>query len=687
MFDSPIAGQYMNSSKYTPYARLPFQEIAVMGDQLRKRSESAAATADGLAAQLNIEALEEDRGRRDELTGQLEEEVSKIYDLYKSDPYQANEVARRIGTKLNKELTRGELAAIKSRHAQKQQALSNLDKIYRDPKSSQYNPRLYDFYAGKIKVEDLAYDPNSGKYGSVAAPTQDKLYSAEDLTKHYKTVLDGISADQVLLSGAPKELASVPFSQLLEMPGSKKYINFDKVKNALIGATDASIVQSANVMGEAMGRGQNQGNYIKEDGSFNLETDLGRMLQGLAGGKAFTQTNRGVTRTLTDNLGLHGAKKTRDNQYVISGDSNIVKRGAILDANGDPISDSKGFTNYVETSKNEISRLESELVNLGNVNPELRQEYLTQIENKKRSLAQNEKVLAESINEAIKRKGWKKQRTEVDGVVYQYVDAKGKPQDLYPNYLSSPNIEFSTEFPFIHAKGDLYGNGKLNDDLRNEVDVVIKEKLKGRDITLNRYLGTGDKQLDQYYASRLYDYASTTDLYDNDGNKVTLDEISIGMDPKELDRLKTGKIRPSFTETPDSDFNTYGMQFTATVDGKNKTYTMKAPLEYEQRKTTNKDGSRNEVRTFMNKAALDLNEAMKLPESKEGVPSKSGLGNYYFDSYNGKALTGTDYIFIPAKGTRLDMNEDGVIEIADGKTAISIGTNKNALTKIFMLNQ
>ena len=663
MFDSPIAGQYMNT-----YARLPFQEIAVMGDQLRKRSESAAATADGLAAQLNVEALEEDRGRRDELTGQLEEEVSKIYDLYKSDPYQANEVARRIGTKLNKELTRGELAAIKSRYAQKQQALTNLDKIYRDPKSNQYNPRLYDFYASKIKVEDLAYDANSGRYGNVAAPTQDKLYSAEDLTKHYKTVLDGISADQVLLSGAPKELASVPFSQLLEMPGSKKYINFDKVKNALIGATDASIVQSANVMGEAMGRGQNQGNYIKDDGSFNLETDLGRMLQGLAGGKAFTQTNRGVVRTLTDNLGLHGAKKTRDNQYVISGDSNVVKRGAVLDANGDPITDSKGFTNYVETSKTEIANLEKELANLGQVNPELRQEYVTQIENKKRSLAQNEKVLAESIDEAIKRKGWKKQKT-VDryGTLHQYVDKDGNPQDLYPNYLIN--------------------EGRINDDLSREVNSIIKEKLKGRDITLNRYLGTGDKQLDQYYASRLYDYASTTDLYDNDGNKVTLDEISKDMDPKELDRLKTGKIRPSFTETPDSDFNTYGMQFTATVDGKNKTYTMKAPLEYEQRKTTNKDGSRNEVRTFMNKAALDLNEAMKLPESKEGVPSKSGLGNYYFDSYNGKALTGTDYIFVPAKGTRLDMNEDGIIEIADGKTAISIGTNKNALTKIFMLNQ
>ena len=664
MFDSPIAGQYMNT-----YARLPFQEIAVMGDQLRKRSESAAATADGLAAQLNVEALEEDRGRRDELTGQLEEEVSKIYDLYKSDPYQANEVARRIGTKLNKELTRGELAAIKSRYAQKQQILSELDKVYRgDPKSDQYNPRAYDFYANKIKVEDLNYDRNSGKYGSVIGSTRDKLYSIEDLTKHYKPVLDSISSDQILLRGAPKELANVPFSKLLEMPGVEKYINYDKVKTALLGATDSSIVQSAEIMGQIMGRGEGQGRFIDDTGKFNLETDLGRLLHGFAGGKAFTQTNRGVVRTLTDNLGLHGAKKTRDNQYVISGDSNVVKRGAVLDANGDPITDSKGFTNYVETSKTEIANLEKELANLGQVNPELRQEYVTQIENKKRSLAQNEKVLAESIDEAIKRKGWKKQKT-VDryGTLHQYVDKDGNPQDLYPNYLIN--------------------EGRINDDLSREVNSIIKEKLKGRDITLNRYLGTGDKQLDQYYASRLYDYASTTDLYDNDGNKVTLDEISKDMDPKELDRLKTGKIRPSFTETPDSDFNTYGMQFTTTVNGKNKTYTMKAPLEYEQRKTTNKDGSRNEVRTFMNKAALDLNEAMKLPESKEGVPSKSGLGNYYFDSYNGKTLTGTDYIFVPAKGTRLDMNEDGIIEIADGKTAISIGTNKNALTKIFMLNQ
>lgn len=658
MFDSPLAGQYMNT-----YTRLPFKEIAAMGDQLRKTSEEAAADAEGLAAMLNVPAIEKDRMRRKELTGQLEDEVSSIYDIYKSDPYRAKEQARRLGVKINKTLNQGELGAIKARYDQQQGIIKDIKERYKD------DPRIANYYMGQISAEDLNYDASAGTYGSVLSPTQDRIYTAEELGSHYNVILDNISSDQYLKSGAPKELASVPFSQLLEMPGATEYINFDKVKNALIGATTPEIQQSAEVQGRAMGLGEGQGNFVNEDGTFNTETSLGRMLQGMAGGKAFTKDKRGSVQTLTDKLGMSLAKTKEENRYVVSNQGNVVTRGAIKDADGNPIVNSSGALKKIASYDADINKLTAEMAAISPTNTALKKQYQDQIDVLQRQRTQAAAVLNDAIGAAAKKKGWTRQvhGKGTTGEYVQWYDAEGKEVDIYPNYM--------------------IGDTRVNEILAGDVDAEIEKRMAGRDIQVNNYHGTGDLKLDKYYSAKLYDFAATSTMTDDAGNQFTLDQITANMTDAEKKRFKEGKVGVKFTETPDSQYGTYGMSFTVETDGVNKTFYMAAPPEYGQSKITNSDGSTNSVRVAMNQASLDWSEASKLPDGGTGVPSKAGFGTYYFDNYKGQTLTGANFIFVPAKGVKVDMDGDGVFEIADGKTAISVDKDKAAMTKLFMLNQ
>lgn len=60
MFDRPLEGQYMNT-----YTRLPFQEIAKMGDQLRKRSDESLAAMAATQDLMNLPVHSADVGFRE----------------------------------------------------------------------------------------------------------------------------------------------------------------------------------------------------------------------------------------------------------------------------------------------------------------------------------------------------------------------------------------------------------------------------------------------------------------------------------------------------------------------------------------------------------------------------------------------------------------------------------------------
>lgn len=667
MFDSPIAGQYMNT-----YAKLPFKEIAYMGDKLRKVSDKAAEDAEGLRDILaSVKAIDEDKARKQERIGELDKEFEAIYDLHRSDPYRAQEKARRLGTTIKKEIADGELGAIGTRYANKKEILDRLDKTYRsDPNSKEYDPALYNYYANKLNIEDLNWDPSTGTYGAVTGPQQVKAYSAEELNDHYSKTLKNLKSDQILSDDAPEHLKKIGFTELIKMKGAKEYISRDKVKAALLGATDQGILQSAEIYGIARGQGAGQGNILNKDGSFNTDTDLGRQLEGLTSAASFVKQKEDKVIKVKDDLGLHKAKQKYDNSYVISGSGNVVKRGATLDPDGNAITDSAGALKKINGYDTRIKELETELSKLP-ANDELTGQYKQQIETLKRKRTQTAKVVNDVIAKVAKEKGWKRKQYGQPGSSGAYtgwVDANGREVEIYPNY----------------ALGDM----RVNSVLENDVNEALEKALGGRDITVNQYHGTGDAKLDKQYSKRLYDYAATSTMMDDNGDVYTLDKITKDMKEKEKKRLREGGVNVKFTEAPDSDYGTYGMSFTVEVeDGVNKTFYMKAPPEYGQSKIQNKDGTINNVRVSMNEASLDWSEASKLPDGGSGVKSKSGFGTYYFDSYKGTALTGAGFIFVPAKGVKTDMDGDGTLEIADGKTAISVDKDKRALTKLFMLNK
>lgn len=105
MFDSPIAGQYMNT-----YARLPFQEIATMGNQLRKRSTDTLDMISANEDLMNLPVLDVDVETRKKDQEQFKTELEEVAKLHASGEYdEAQRRARRLGSGLKtwKEQDRG----------------------------------------------------------------------------------------------------------------------------------------------------------------------------------------------------------------------------------------------------------------------------------------------------------------------------------------------------------------------------------------------------------------------------------------------------------------------------------------------------------------------------------------------------------------------------------------------------
>lgn len=308
---------YHNPQGMVNYNPIPFRDIASIGQDLRKTSDEAFKQASALE-NIDVNALEVDRMRREQILGDIESKTANIYDTHKLNPRQALEESRRLGTAINKNKTRGELAAIENRYKQFHDIDKNLQETYLDSKSKNYNPQAYNYYKSKIGIPDLGYQGDTGLYGNIEAPTTHKLYSPEALTKHYDVVLGNINSDQILSEEGLKRYGTgIPFKQLLETPGAEEYIDFNKVGNALVGATSQDIRESAEVQGLMRGM-EGQGRFMNDDGSFDLRTDLGRMLSGFAGGKAFSKQRRGSVKTLSDSFGEWKAKQEFEGSQIPS---------------------------------------------------------------------------------------------------------------------------------------------------------------------------------------------------------------------------------------------------------------------------------------------------------------------------------------------------------------------------------
>lgn len=352
---------FHNPRGMVDYSPIPFRDIAFVGEGLRKTSDKAFDLANEMS-NLQVNALEQDRERRNELLTGIEDQLGGIYDTYKTDPRQALDMARRLGVSANKNMSRGELAAIKSRYDQYHAIDKDLQDRFMDVKSPDYNPDAYNFYKGNIRVDDLNYNQDSGIYGSVASPRTHRLWSPEEKTKWFDQELDNIEADTLIKPGAKGYGTGVSFKKLLETDRSLESIDFDKVKNVLIGLVrgNEELLNSEEVQGLMRGVGPGQSQFIYEDEQgniqFNPNSQLGSYLQGIATARTYEKEKKGSTHVITDVWGFHKAKAALEDQkafeYVSS--TNSTAHQITPESYGE-------FKQSLQTARQEMDSLEAML--------------------------------------------------------------------------------------------------------------------------------------------------------------------------------------------------------------------------------------------------------------------------------------------------------------------------------------
>lgn len=170
-------------------------------------------------------------------------------------------------------------------------SLKELKDTFLDQKSDLYNPYIFQHAKNKL---DENIDPFRDEFGNsrvgISAPVLDRYIPDAEVTKQLNEVLDNIESNQIIRGNrVPVRLQGLSFKQLLER-GETEYIDFNKVASVLSNTVSPEIIKSYNLLGNAMGLGANQGNFVSEDGKgFNPNTMLGRKLQGLAESKVFTK--------------------------------------------------------------------------------------------------------------------------------------------------------------------------------------------------------------------------------------------------------------------------------------------------------------------------------------------------------------------------------------------------------------
>lgn len=123
MFSTAKAGKFTDT-----YARVPFQEIANMGDKLQKKTEKAQEVSSALSEMIATDAFgDEDTQARNEILQEYESTLEGISGNHFKDADQAMRDSRAFAAKLNKDKTRGRLGSIQKNFDARQGNIKTLD--------------------------------------------------------------------------------------------------------------------------------------------------------------------------------------------------------------------------------------------------------------------------------------------------------------------------------------------------------------------------------------------------------------------------------------------------------------------------------------------------------------------------------------------------------------------------------
>jgi hypothetical protein len=342
MFDTPARGEFINT-----YARLPFREIAMMGEQLEKTRGEAEKQAAAASAALQMDAIDygdlQDKDERKRILSGYETEIAGLGDLYYKNPAEAKRMAQDIARRMQIDKTRGEWAAIQGRYDTLAKQKEALRKKFIDPSGKIQDPQLYNYRVNQLMkgIEQLDWDPSTGSYGAVGSAPGIKYTTAEDTRKHIFDTAKNIKADQFLTSNAPKHLMKMNFTDILQNPSYHKYVKWNEAAGVLANSLTDSDRQSAELRGLAYGKGAGQsqifdyetdakgnpikdaqGNYkLKYDKNKNIQfanTELGRMLQSGSQYGSFDQYGTPTYTKIKDDMGLQiGLDRLEANSNII----------------------------------------------------------------------------------------------------------------------------------------------------------------------------------------------------------------------------------------------------------------------------------------------------------------------------------------------------------------------------------
>jgi hypothetical protein len=301
-YDQPVQSQFVP---------LPFKELFASGDAMRQMQEAGTALGDDLLKLYNVNARAADTERRNQKLEEMEQRIGKVSDILSRDSMLGMAEMKRLKREAEKELTRGELAAINNQYAAEQKYFEEIDEL--EGYSSEEKRRIKAL--GSANTGAVQYDPNTGEYNRFQG-----MYAPNhmDVGTWIKDRLAGISEDSspILqgLSTQTRQLIQQGQFEKAFYEGTIKGKDRAKIINALSEQAmgDPELLNYLKFSGELQGRPDGDqflmtdpttgGYMVDQDKAYVLNPDnpFGLRLAGAARGAASRQVDKKIQ--LRDNI-------------------------------------------------------------------------------------------------------------------------------------------------------------------------------------------------------------------------------------------------------------------------------------------------------------------------------------------------------------------------------------------------
>lgn len=226
-----------------------------------------------------IESLPEDRPVLEERVREFETQVDSLAQQLQEDPSAQQRLMpeiNRLRGDIRDQYYYGEIAAIRDRYAQAQEAEKNLREVFKDNPSIM-SSALQDLYGN---IPELGFDPITRQYGRINPPNYVKPFTGEDRNKFIKTAEDAIKEEMIAQIDDQRPISP---TETLYSLGQRSGVTVEKARESLAGMVTPDMLAAYIQDARLSGRPADERNfYDPATNTFNLNTELGRLLESVA---------------------------------------------------------------------------------------------------------------------------------------------------------------------------------------------------------------------------------------------------------------------------------------------------------------------------------------------------------------------------------------------------------------------